>query len=425
MTKISPFKAVIYNQEKIKNLARVVCPPYDIISPERQQYYYELDEYNFIRILLTKETPQEDKYRQAASIFKDWLRDEILIQDKEPAFYFYSQQYQFKGEKRIRLGFIGLLHLDDENSSIFGHEHTRLEPKADRLRLLKATKANLSPIFVLFADKKRIINNLYEKYIQDKHPFIELTDEEKIVHKLWKLTVPQILIDIQTKMKNESVFIADGHHRYEVALAYRNEMKKKLKCAITGEENFNYILTYFTNLDAPGLTIMPIHRLVKLKEASDFENLLGQIKEYFRMEEIKDKNKFFFLLHKGGISEHLIGMYKDKKYWLLRLKNIKILDKLIPGKPKEFRALDVSILNYIILSEILGLDLEDRERISFSPYPEELIKSVDSNSLYIAFFLNPLKIKQIISVALSGEKMPAKSTYFYPKVLSGLVINKF
>lgn len=420
MTKIKPFRAVIYNQEKIKDLAKVICPPYDIISTQKQLYYHDINSNNFIHILLGKDIPGENKYRRAASYFKDWLKNGTLIQDEKPAIYFYSQQYNLKGEKRTRLGFIGLLYL---NSSIFGHEHTHLEPKEDRLKILRAVKANLSPIFVIFSDRKRIIQSNYQQ-IQDKKPFIDIIDDEKVIHKLWKLDSPDIFDRIQTKMQSENIFIADGHHRYEVACAYRDEMKRKLS-TVTGEEDFNYIMAYFTNTEYRGLTILPIHRLVKLDSKPDIHTLKIALSDYFHVEEVKDKTRFLFLMEKAGHTEHVLGMYKDRKYWLLRLKNVKILDKMISDKSAEYRSLDVSILNYIVLRKILEVDLEDRERLVFSPNICELIESVDNNSSYIALFLNPVKAQQITSIALNNEKMPAKTTYFYPKVLSGLVINKF
>ncbi len=424
MTKIEPFRAVIYNQEKIKNISRVVCPPYDVISAAKQEYYHELDSCNFIRILLGKDNPKDDKYERAGNYFRDWQKNQVLIQDESPSIYFYSQQYNLKGEKKTRFGFMALLYLGGRNSGVYGHENTHCDAKEDRFKLLKQVKANLSPIFVVFSDKKRIISRIRGKYIKSENPFIDLIDDEKTVHKVWRLESPAIVGNIQDSMFDENIFIADGHHRYEVACAYRDEMKNKLG-AITGKESFNYILAYFTNLDPYGLAILPIHRLVKLEPAFDMQNFeLSLNKEYFDVEEVREKTRFFFLLNKAAEREHIIGMYKDKKYWFLRLKNIKILDKIINDKPREYRLLDVSILNYIVLKKILKLDLDDKKIITFSPNVEELIEQVDQDNNRAAFFLNPVKIQQIMSVALNGEKMPPKSTYFYPKVLSGLVINK-
>lgn len=423
MTKIAAFKALVYNQEKIKDLSKVVCPPYDIISPAKQLYYHNLSPNNLIHVLLSKDIPGKDRYQQAGEYFHDWIKNKVLVQEKIPAIYFYSHQYLIKGEKRTRLGFISLLHLGDKNSSVYAHEHTRMEAKEDRLRLLRQVKANLSPIFVLFPDKKRIIQYLHQQYLKDKKPFIDIIDDEKNNHKLWRIDFPEVLESIRAKMFNENIFIADGHHRYEVACAYRDEIKKKLGQA-TGEEGFNYVMAYFTNVDSLGLTILPIHRLVQLDRTLDMDSFLSSLKDYFYVEEVKDKTRFFFLMEKAGRTEHILGMYHNKKYWHIRLRNVKILDKMISDKPREYRSLDVSILNYIVLKDILKLDLDDKQIITFNPHAEELIEKVDSDTSYIAFFLNPTKIQQIVTVALGGNKMPPKSTYFYPKVLSGLVINK-
>jgi len=421
---IRPFKAITYNQNKISNLSRVVCPPYDVISPADQNYYHELDAHNFIHILLGKDIPGEDKYKRAAAIFKDWLKENILIQDDSGAFYFYSQQYIIRGERKMRYGFIALLRLGDKSSSVFGHENTRLAAKEDRLKLLKQVKANLSPIFSVFQDNKRIIARIFQHQIKDKEPFIEVVDKEKTVHKLWRIDLPEVIQNINESMAGENIFIADGHHRYEVACAYRDLIKEKLADKFTGEEDCNYILSYFTNPDPRGLSILPIHRLVKLDSKLDLNEFKSKLKEYFDINEIKERAKFFFLMEKGGRTEHVIGMYKDKKYFLLRLKNIKILDKEITNKPREYKALDTCILNTMILQKILGVDVENKECIKFDPYPEDFIREVDKDGTYIAFFLNPVRFEQISAVALKGERMPSKSTYFYPKVLSGLVINK-
>ncbi|MFH0913325.1 MAG: DUF1015 domain-containing protein [Candidatus Omnitrophota bacterium] len=423
MAKIEPFQAVVYNQEENKDLSSVVCPPYDVISASQQQRYHDNHPYNFIRILLGKDIPGEDKYRRAAQIFKGWQKNKVLIQDKAPAIYFYSQQYNLKGEKKYRFGFIARLYLEDKNSAIYGHEHTRIEPKEDRLKLLKSVKANLSPIFVIFPDQKRIIQHLCQ-YTQDKKPFVDLVDNDKVSHKLWRLDEQPILNKLQADMQKENIFIADGHHRYEVARIYRDEIRKRLG-KVTPEAGSNYILAYFTNTNASGLTILPIHRLLKLDSRLDMDHFRTKIRDYFDLEEIKDKVRFFFLMEKGGQSEHVLGMYYDRRYWLLRLKNIRILDKIINDKPPEVRTLDVSILNQIVLKKVLGINLENKDNLTFSPHTEELIDKVDTDSTYVAFFLNPVKVQQIISVALRGEKMPAKSTYFYPKVLSGMLINKY
>jgi uncharacterized protein (DUF1015 family) len=426
MNKIKAFKAVIYNPEKIGDLKQVVCPPYDVISPAAQNILYERCAHNFIHILLAKDSTLDDKYHRAGVIFREWLKDGTLVQDQRPAVYFYSQQYVIRGEKKTRLGFISLLRLDDgKEPVVFGHENTHSPAKIDRLKLIKQVKANLSPIFVVFLDKKRIIQRIFQKYIPAQEAFIEVIDDEKTVHKLWRIDAADALKAIESSMNGENMFIADGHHRYEVSCAYRDLMREKLGAQFTGDEDFNYCLSYFTNTDPRGLSIMPIHRLIKLGARWDMLDFIAKAKEYFDVDQIKDRARFFFLFEKAGCTEHLLGLYKDKKYFLLRLKNIKILDKLIADKPKEYRSLDVAILNYLVLKNILKLDLDNPNNIKYSPDPIEFMNQADADPLTVAFFLNPVKIEQIINVALGGNKMPPKSTYFYPKVLSGLVINKF
>jgi len=425
MSKIKAFKALVYNPEKV-DFNQVVCPPYDVISQASQDVYHKRSPYNLIHLLLGKDIPGEDKYRRSSDIFRNWLKEKILIQDNKPAIYFYSQQYTIRGEKKTRLGFISLLKLsnkDSNDSAVFGHENTHLEAKNDRFKLMKQVKANLSPIFVVFLDKKRIIQRVFQK-LADEKPFIEVKDVENTVHKLWKVAALDIVALVESSMDKENTFIADGHHRYEVACAYRDLMLEKPSKPGSAED-FNYVLTYFTNTDPRGLSILPIHRLLKLVTKLNLADFIFKAKEYFDVDQVKDKTRFLFLMAKAGCTEHLIGAYKDRKYFLLRLKNIKILDKLIADKPKEYRTLDVSILNYLVFKNILKLDLSNLKDIIYSPEPRELIQEVDDDPFKIAFFLNPVKMEQIISVALGGNKMPPKSTYFYPKVLSGLVINKF
>jgi uncharacterized protein (DUF1015 family) len=423
MAHVKPFAAFRYNQGKIDNLSKVICPPYDIISFKKQQYLHDMHPNNFIHVDFARDIPEDDKYSRSARCLEDWIKKDILVRDEKPSVYFYSHQYWINREKKVRFGFIALLKLDEKKGSVFGHEHTRLEPKEDRLKLMNVTQANLSPIFVVFSDKKRLVNNLWNNTVSHKKPIMDIADEDKNTHKIWRIDDQRTLDKIAVSMEEERMFIADGHHRYEVACAYRDEMKKK-KTETFQEEGFNFIMAYFTNIDPVGLTILPIHRLVKVPHKPDMDALAEALAEHFFVVEHKDKTRFFFLLEKAGRVEHVIGMYNDDRFWLLRLKNIKVIDKVIIDKPLEYRRLDVSILNALILKKTLKLDLEDKSKILFIPEKEELIGRVDKDNSYIAFFLNPTKIDQIVSVALAGEKMPPKSTYFFPKPVSGLVINK-
>ena len=424
MAKIRPFSAVTYNPEKVSDLSGVVCPPYDVISPEDQEMYHKLNPHNFIRLILGKDSPEEDRYKLAARLLKDWLDKGILTQGKDPAIYFYNQVYSIKGEKKNRIGFIALLKLEEDKNVVFPHENTRSEPKEDRFRLIKAVKANLSPIFVIFSDAARIIQRTSEKVLKSTQPVIDIVDKEGVEHQLWQITDKEALDKITSQMQDRQVFIADGHHRYEVAMNFREKMIKSGH--LDPEADFNYVMAYFTNVEAKGLTVLPIHRLVRCLRGFNFEHFLVELEKYFDIEEIKEKNRFFFLLQKAGERQNTLGMYKDGKYYLLRLKNIKLLEKVADlNKPKEFRSLDIAILNSLILKKILGMDIEDKERIRFSHNEDELIRESEANKNSIVFLLNSIKVEQLISIARLRERMPSKSTYFYPKVISGLVINKF
>jgi len=228
MAKISPFQAIIYNQNEVKDLSKVVCPPYDIISPARQKYFHQLSPYNLIHMELAEDVAGQDKYVSAGNYFRDLLQKNILVKDPQPAVYFYRQEYSIKGEKRSRVGFLALLRLEEQKSSVFGHEHTHLEAKEDRLKLIRQVKANLSPIFVIFEDKKKVVAQSLLPNIRNKEPFINIVDDEKTSHKLWRIDEPELLNKVQEKMEAENIFIADGHHRYEVACAWRDEMKKNI-----------------------------------------------------------------------------------------------------------------------------------------------------------------------------------------------------
>ncbi|MCM8770278.1 MAG: DUF1015 domain-containing protein [Candidatus Omnitrophica bacterium] len=424
MAKIKPFYAVTFNPQNISDLSTVVCPPYDVITSEEQEIYYKLSPYNLIRLILGKDTAEEDRYKSAARYFKEWLQQGILIQEKEPAIYFYNQIYQIKGERKNRLGFIALLKLDDDKNVIFPHESTRFEPKEDRYRLLKSVKANLSPIFVVFSDTARIIQRSAERYLKNNKPFIDIVDREGVRHQVWRISDKDTVDKIVLPLQDKQMFIADGHHRYEVALTFRDKMRKAGH--LDPEADFNYIMAYFTNVEAKGLTILPIHRLVKYPRGFNFDDFRKELEKYFDLEEIKDKDKFFFLMQKAGERQNTLGMYKDNKFFLLRLKNLKVMDRILGlDRIKEYRNLDITIFNSLILKKMLGIDIEDKDKIYFSHKEEELIRQANDDKNSILFLFNPVKIEQLISVARQKECMPSKSTYFYPKVISGLVINKF
>lgn len=425
MTDIKPFKAILYNTAKITNLANVACPPYDVISPQEKDNFYKLNEYNFIKILLSNEKLKEsgeviNKYNNAKLIFDNWLLGDILVSDKKEGIYFYLQEFIFKGEKKSRVGFIALMRLGTTaKSAVYPHEHTRKEPKEDRLALLKKVKANLSPIFTLFSDEDHQVSRIFDNFISKQNPLLQLVDKDTCAHKVWRLEDRELIKRLKDYMSDKLIVIADGHHRYEVACEYRDYMLKSLgKNAISSSAGFNYIMSYFIDMNSRGLIVLPIHRLVK-KFPKD---ALRKLEEFFEIEKARDRFDLSFLLMKAANSGHAFGLYCSGAFYLLRLKKDHSNNKLLVDGSDFYNNLDVVVLNKLILEELLSIDAA---QIEFTKDETAAIESVNSGEFKAAFFLSPTKVGHIKTIALNNERMPPKSTYFYPKLLSGLLIHKF
>jgi uncharacterized protein (DUF1015 family) len=425
MTTIKSFKALLYNPAKITDFARVVCPPYDVISDTELETLYNRDNYNFVRILLAKSMRTAsgkllNRYTNAKLTFNKWLKDQILISEDKEGIYFYLQDFPFKGERRSRLGFIALMRLKDKGSStVYPHELTYQQAKDDRYAMLKAVKANLSPIFTLFSDSQRQVERIFDNYLVKEQPLMSLVTDDGILHKVWRLGDKKLMARLQLYMKDKDIFIADGHHRYEVACEFRNALLRRFKNkAAAKNAPFNYIMTYFIDINSHGLTVLPIHRLVR----NIPQDWLERLKELFNIEKARDRLELFLLMTKATNTEHAFGFYIDKRFFLLRLKNVHNLQTYLEGDSKEYNDLDVVVLNKLIFKKLFGLNQAD---ITYIKEEERAIEAVDKLNWQAAFFLCPTKLEQVKTIALNNEKMPQKSTFFYPKLLSGLLINKF
>ena len=423
MVEIKPFPAIIYNHTKVHQLSKVICPPYDIISDIEARFYRRLSSYNMIHLTLPKQTSGQDRYQKAASYFNNWLERKILRQEKQPAIYFYQQEFKIgqinsfpigKGSRLKRLGFIACLDLHS-SPSIYGHEHTRIEPKEDRFKLLVKVRANLEPIFVLFSDAQRFIEGIFEKYVLPDKPLIYFRDQEKNINTLWRLDNPLILKKIKAAMANKILFIADGHHRYEVSLNYQ-DMMYKTPTSTLGGEDFNYIMAYFCPIQSTGLVIRPVHRLVKGVENCPIE----KFEQFFHIHKTT-RSQLFNLMHSRASKQRIIGIYANRHFYIAILKNKQTLNRI----DKHRRCLDISLLNQLVLSKLLKIEPDNRERIIFSASAQDLIRQADIDRTSLVFFLKSVDIADIVELAKKGKKMPAKTTYFYPKVPSGLVMYKF
>ncbi len=358
------------------------------------------------------------------------------MRDAEPSIYLYDQKYPLEdGDMVVRKGFIALTRLEDFSSGMVKpHEKTLAGPKADRLLLTKACGANFSPIFSLYSDPCCVLESLTRKE-KEHAPEIEAADDDGVLHRLWRVTEPSIIKRAQELLDNKPLFIADGHHRYETAMNYRDFMREKTP-GFTGKEPFNYVLMYFANMEDQGLMIFPTHRVVFDLPNLHLPSFLEKVQQYFTVDQeacdpsdaasrlrIRDR------LREKGKQQHTLGLYAGgETVYVLGLRDEKSMDRFFEAKaPKALRTLDVSILHRLILEDILGITAEAQEQQTHLRYVknfEEPFSLVRNGEAQLSFLMNATRISEVRDVANSGEKMPQKSTYFYPKLLTGLVINK-
>jgi uncharacterized protein (DUF1015 family) len=312
----------------------------------------------------------------------------------------------------MRLGTTG-------KSAVYPHEHTRKAPKEDRLALLKKVKANLSPIFTLFSDEDHQVARIFDNYISKQEPLFKLVDKDTCVHKVWRLEDRELIKRLKDYMKDKLIVIADGHHRYEVACEYRDYMLKRLgKDALAPSAGFNYIMSYFIDMNSRGLIVLPIHRLTKKLP----KDALKRLEEFFEIEKAKDRFDLSLLLIKAANSGRAFGLYCSGAFFLLRLKREHSIKKFPESGSDFYNNLDVVVLNKLIFQELLSIDAS---QVEFIKDETEAIEAVNSGQFNAVFFLSPTKVEHIKTIALNNERMPPKSTYFYPKLLSGLLIHKF
>ncbi len=408
MADIIPFKGTRYNSEKIKDVSKVVAPPYDVISSKEQDQLYRMSPHNIVRMLLGKNLPgdneNKNRYTRAAGFLKAWQKKGILKKDNKPCIYINLQEFKLDGKIRRRTGFMALLKLeefDTESSSVYPHENTLSAPKEDRAKLIRAIEANLGPVFAIFEDREKSISAVIEKEMR-KIPLVDITDNHGIRNKFWKVSDKRIIKGLCSLMKGKKIFIADGHHRYEVGLAF-SKFKKDPK--------YGWILAYFTNLLGKGLVVLSYHRLVGgvgegLKPSPTY------LKKHFTIKNLESKKDIKSFLAGAKPAEARFVIYTRKKITGLTFKNKKDLDVTIA------KNLIIDPLGKIVIDFTKDLD-----------YAIKVVGAVSDRPLHskydMAILMNPVKITEIRDTAFGGNRMPQKSTYFYPKVLTGLVINIF
>lgn len=431
MADIAPFRGLLYNTKKVGDASKVVAPPYDVISREEQEKLYKRSPYNVIRLILNQEP---EPYESVARLFDEWQRDGILVRDEKPALYFLRQRFHLKDkQERERWGFLAVARLEDFSSgAIRPHEGTLAAPKEDRLRIMLSTNANLSPIFALYDEPKQTINKLLAEHTQGSTAHLEAKEEKSGSCRLWRIVDRELIEMARREMAQVPLLIADGHHRYEAALNYRNRMREA-KPGFTGAEAFNYVMMFFANTRDEGLVILPTHRLVRSLPPMPFQQLEEALMRYFYVEPYpktaEGQRAFLRALETQGKKHRVIGasFKRDPRYLILRLKNKRFMQRLAGDLSEPLRELDVSLLHRLILDHIFGFKPEDQVKegaISYSQDEEKVLQALDKEDYAAAFILNPTKAEEIMAVAGAGEKMPQKTTYFYPKVIDGLVMNK-
>jgi uncharacterized protein (DUF1015 family) len=421
MADVFPFRGYRYNEEKITDLNNVVTQPYDKIDQDMQLSYYDKSPYNIVRLILGRE---DDRYQSAAEHLDNWINKQILIRDEQPGFYLYTQEYFVEDKKFIRRGFIGLGALES-GEGVKEHETTMEGPKADRLNLIRATEANFGHIFMLYSDPDNQINALFSKIMEDK-PLVNVKDEDENIHKLWQITDQDLINNINQKMKDKNLYIADGHHRYQTALNYQRECREKGWKA-DGVESFNNRLMTFINMDDPGLQVLPTHRLLYGINNFDLDEFLKKTEEDFNIKTFMSKKEMYDFLDSNK-NKNVFGFKsKDDIFRVLEFINKDKLEKIKENHSQEYANLDVTILHKIILEEYLGIDekaLEAKTNLDYIRYRDNALESLKDDKYQAAFILNPTSVEEVKNIADKGEKMPQKSTDFYPKLLTGLVINK-
>ena len=427
MADIRPFPALRYNLRRV-TAAEVVTQPYDKITPAMQEHYYAANPYNLVRIILGRreasDNTVENVYTRAAAYGRSWRHDGIFQQDAQPSIYSYSQTFTSpSGQKFERRGFIALGRVEDYSAEVvFRHEQTLAKPKADRLDLLRATRTHYEQLFLLYEDSGEVDDLLRRGAGPD--PTMDVADEYGVSHRVWQVSDPAVLGSVQAAMRDKQLVIADGHHRYETALNFRNECRAS-SGRTDPEARYEFVMMTFVNMNDPGLLVLPTHRVVHSLKSFSVNDFRKSSSEFFDVEEIDssmDAAKATSLLkEKGKNSTALLAVNADHAFLLHSPKSAGA--RFLQGLSPRQQSLDVVQLHKCLLEGVLKLSEEsirNQENLSYLRDATEAIAQVRKGEANIAFLMNPCPVQQVRDVAFAGEVMPQKSTDFYPKLLSGL-----
>ena len=399
MAEIEPFRGIRYSKEAVEDFSKVIAPPYDVISPQQREELFAKNPFNAVRIELP-EGEGKQRYQNANEIYSKWLRDKVLIRDDEPSIYPYYQDFEFEGQRYTRKGFIANLKVEDfDKRIVLPHEQTFRKHKEDRLALTVACNSNLSQIFCVYPDASGEVEEDVDKNIGE--PLVDVIFEEGIRNTLWKISDPKIIERVKSRLADRSILIADGHHRYETSINFR-DLKRRETGGNSGQMPWDYVMTYLSRGEGQGLIINPTHRIAR--KVGD--NLIDNLREDFEVERIALERS----LDLGPDQISVVTKDPERTFRLT---------------PKTKREKDYENLAVITLhSQVFrALVEEDKAGVRYSKFPEEVFENVHNGEFEAGFLLPKLKSEDIFKVVLDGTKMPHKTTYFYPKILSGLIFN--
>src|SRR5262245_46347302 len=430
MADIHAFRAFRYDLGRVGALGDVVAPPYDVIDPALQQSLYDRSPFNVIRLILNREEPAdtetENRYSRAARFLRDWTRDGVLKQDSARSLYVYHQDFEAEGRRFTREGFLARVRLEPFGQGrIYPHEETMAGPKADRLKLFRATAMNLSPVFGLYPDEGGRVQQALDAAVGRSLP-LEATDHLGVVSKLWPVADQHAVGAVTGLMSTQPVFIADGHHRYETALRYRDELNEAGQLP-GADAAANFVLMMVVSMNDPGLVILPTHRLVSGLPGLTGEQLKAILGEHFQVETVgggeQGARDAWELVEAGGQELLGFGTVADGQWHTARFRSPRLMAALAPDHGPAWQGLAVSVLHVVVLGKLLRESLKTMGECRYVHLLREVLESAAARQCQLAVLVPPASMKHVEQIAGNLEKMPPKSTYFYPKLLSGLVFN--
>jgi uncharacterized protein (DUF1015 family) len=419
LARLRPFQAVLYDPKRV-DLSRVVAPPYDVISPADQRRYYEQDPHNVVRLIAgnvhSSDTPDDNKYTRAAAFFREWLAEGVLRREPSPHLYIYRHQFidPISADERSRLGIMGVVELEPFGRGVLPHEQTHARAKADRLSLTRAVIANLSPVFALYEDPQSAVAPIIAPVLKDP-PRLSIRGEDGDQHTIWSLHGDRRVGQLAEIFNASTLYIADGHHRYETALNFRNYQRQQHPEA-PPEAAFNYVLMLLVDVRDPGLTILSTHRILHDLDRFDADELLQRLSARHRVVPRASRSDLLAAMQESTLG-HRIGIASTTWY---------TVDIERPDAADPVSRLDVSVLHEEILQGELGLTPAELEQERFLTYSRDIdlvLRRVETATAQAGFLLRPPAVRDVVDVARAGQVMPQKSTYFFPKPASGILFN--